>query len=95
MKVIAAGKGWGEVIAALQAGGFANHSTWGANQPSEAPGFIGPTALGYHVMAEGERPEFWVFTDTGVPIHEWKPSAEEFASQDWQIVELDAAILAP
>ena len=94
MRIIARGKNWDEALAAIKRGGFANHGVWNTNEPIGAPGFVGPTALGYRVAAIGKRPEFWVFTDSGVSIHEWKPTPEEFASREWQVVELAAAVVA-
>ena len=92
MKVLKTSQSWPQALQAMQAGKYANHGHWCANQPVGAPEFIGQTALGI-LSRPGHRDAFVVVTDTGIVIHEWRPSPEEFASMDWQIVEIEAKVL--
>jgi len=92
MRVLKTRQTWKQVLQALHAGRYANHATWVANKPTKAPEFVGPTALAL-VKRPGEKYAFSVVTDTGVAIHGWNPSPEEFSSSEWQIVEIEAKVL--
>lgn len=87
MKILEEGVTWDAARDAIMQGQFARYHTWEANQPSAAPEFKGKTALG----VEKGTGRLLVYTDTGVPIHEWKPTADEFSSKEWQVVELAEA----
>jgi hypothetical protein len=94
MKILSDGQTWNQALRALRAGKYVNHAVWGANQPTKAPDFVGPTALAL-VSKPGEKKDvFVVVTDTGVVIHDWNPSPDEFQSKEWQIVEIAASVLS-
>jgi len=84
MRVLGYQLNWGQAKDAVATGHFVRHAHWCANKPIPQPDYVGPTAAG-----AAEDGKMAVYTDDGTKIHAWEPGADELASSDWQVVDLE------